>query len=79
MLIAGVVVGLATVPDTPFAVVTDTEVTVPTLAGSKEDVVTIPPELMVNKRFAPEELRPLSVNTPVLENPKTPKPQKNEI
>ena len=29
--IAGVVVGLVTVPDTPLAVVTDTEVTVPPL------------------------------------------------
>jgi hypothetical protein len=43
-LIAGVVVGVATVPDTPLAVVTDTLVTLPT---SGAESVIPPAELVI--------------------------------
>ena len=44
-VIAGVVVGVATTPDTPFAVVTETDVTVAFVGVSHEGEAADPPDV----------------------------------
>src|ERR1019366_2362101 len=78
-VIAGVVVALATVPEIPFAVVTDTDVTVPALAvppftppvlaASAVSTVPLAPTVVI-----PAVPAPVPENTPPLAMPEASKP-----